>query len=673
MDEATKDSLRFNSWTLGPHGADVFEKSAEALELERLNPLRGVDEWRLGQIFDDARDGIYADLAWLYNEIEGVEPALLACCDMRESAASECGWLVKTADAKRVRGFDQSLADEQRDALLAAFGAVDDDLAELAGHLTGAFFRGAAHARPLWNTDGSLASFQHLDLWNFALDKMTGLWYWNADASRDERSFQVIPPGELVTLCATRHVDHAALPIFIRAALGAKRYGVWLDRFGIPPVGIIMPPTAEKGDQAAYMDLARKFARGGSGILPNASQVVYGTEARSVCPFTDFIRFQQQQIYTVGIGRVQSGETDAANLGGNAAGVVETSFQRIVRRDARRIARAVNDAVTSKILARLFPGRPVLAQFAWDTETKRTSREALEDAGIARNAGLQIDLDQLQELTGYTLSKAPETPVQGPFGGLNANTPGKTPFKNDEKALQNAPSHSDGQGDEKPTDASGRVLEAFAKDTSKAAEEVKTLLADPTPEKAAKLLADLPNLLPDDPALAAVIAEAMAAKFKPDPSAPADGLNREYKREQNGQFSEVDHPTDFKPGKNPDSAETQAAEIGKGKAALAKCLAEKRDVPDAVSRGDVGVIGFRYGDEKGGIAHFAGRADTLHNLSETIVRGEAGNPYQDGQKLNITHGPYTAVLTLTNDPAKSDRPKQWILTAFGPEDKKGNH
>ena len=523
MAKATKDALRFNSWTLGLHGADVFEKSAEALELERLNPLRGVDEWRLGQIFDDARDGIYADLAWLYNEIEGVEPALLACCDMRESAASECGWLVKTADAKRVRGFDQSLADEQRDALLAAFGAVDDDLAELAGHLTGAFFRGAAHARPLWNADGSLAGFQHLDLWNFALDKMTGLWYWNADASRDERSFQAIPPGELVTLCATRHVDHAALPIFIRAALGAKRYGVWLDRFGIPPVGIIMPPTAEKGDQAAYMDLARKFARGGSGILPNASQVVYGTEARSVCPFTDFIRFQQQQIYTVGIGRVQSGETDAANLGGNAAGVVENGFQRLVRRDARRIARAVNDAVTSKILARLFPGRPVLAQFAWDTETKRTSREVLEDAGLARTAGLQIDLDQLQELTGYTLSKAPETPVQGPFGVLNANTPDKTPFKNAEKALQNAPSHSDGQGDEKPTDASERILEAFAKDTSKAAEAVKTLLADPTPEKAEQLLADLPSLIPDDPALAAVIAEAMAAEFRPAPSVTTDG------------------------------------------------------------------------------------------------------------------------------------------------------
>ena len=466
--------LKFNAWTLGGRGAEIFEKSAEALQLERINPLRGVDEWRLGQIFDDARDGIFADLAWLYNEIEGVEPALSACCEMRESAASECGWLAKTADADRTRGFDKNLAEEQRGALLAEFGAVEDDLADLASHLVSAFFRGAAHAEPLWNSDGSLAGFRKLDLWNMAFDRKTGIWYWNADASRDEGTFQAIPPGELVTLAvsSSRHVDHAALPIFIRAALGTKRYGVWLDRFGIPPVAVIMPPNAEKGEQANYMDLARKFARGGNGILPNGSAVSYGTEARAVCPFPDFIRFQQEQIYMIGIGRVQSGANDAANLGGNAAGVVEAGFTRIVRRDARRIARAINDTVTAKVLKRLFPGKPVLAQFAWDTEKKRTSREVLEDAGYAKTAGLAIDIDQVSELTGYKLEKAPEAPSPAPGSGLNAAVPAKTPLQNDENRLQNAPRVSDGQGDPKAEDALVEALSGlFEKTLAEAAAE----------------------------------------------------------------------------------------------------------------------------------------------------------------------------------------------------------
>lgn len=514
--------LKFNAWTLGGRGAEIFEKSAEALQLERINPLRGVDEWRLGQIFDDARDGIFADLAWLYNEIEGVEPALSACCEMRESAASECGWLVKTADADRTRGFDAKLADEQRIALLSEFGAVEDDLADLASHLVSAFFRGAAHAEPLWNADGSLAGFKKLDLWNFAFDRKTGIWYWNADASRDEGTFQPIPPGELVTLAVSsaRHVDHAALPIFIRSALGAKRYGVWLDRFGIPPVAVIMPPNAEKAEQANYMDLARKFARGGNGILPNGSAVSYGTEARAVCPFPDFIRFQQEQIYMIGIGRVQSGANDAANLGGNAAGVVEAGFTRLVRRDARRIARAINDTVTAKVLQRLYPGKPALAQFAWDTEQKRTSREVLEDAGLARTAGLSIDIDQVSELTGYKLEKAPETPPQGGFGELAGGLNAKTPFKNDENGFKNAPGDSDGQGDpsglppsqiakKRPSGAEG-VLEAFAKDTSAAAKAVEAFLKDPSKEAAEALAARLPELLPEDPEMATVIADAMA-------------------------------------------------------------------------------------------------------------------------------------------------------------------
>ena len=586
--KGTKTPLKFNAWTLGGHGAEIFEKSAEALNLERLNPLRGVNEWRLGQIFDDARDGIYADLAWLYAEIEAVEPALASCCDMRESAASECGWIVKTADAARTRGFDQTLADEQRDALLAEFGAVEDDLAELAGHLVSAFFRGAAHAQPLWNEDGTLAGFRHLDLWNFAFDRQTGLWYWNADASRDEATFQPVPPGEIVSLAISsrRHVDHAALPIFIRAALGAKRYGVWLDRFGIPPVGIIMPPNAEKGEQSSYMDLARKFARGGSGILPNGSSITYGTEARAVCPFQDFIRFQQEQVFMLGIGRIQSGANDAASLGGNAAGVVENGFRRIVRRDARQIARAINDCVTRKVLDRLFPGRPALAQFAWDTETKRTSREALEDAGLAKAAGLAIDIGQLEEMTGYTLKEVPGAGCEVPGAELThhaQSTPhpapaNPTPFKTRDFLFKNAPRNPDGRGEVKnaegvevPSRASGEaVLEAAAKDTGPAADAIRELMEDPTPEKAKALMARLPELLPEDPALATVFADAMAEAY-----AGAVDLTR------SGGGAEVANSTDANGNKHAEAGSGkgggQFVSKGEGASGAPSEKAEKKD------------------------------------------------------------------------------------------------
>ena len=668
--------LRFNSWEAGGRAAGLFEKSAEALELERMNPLRGVDEWRLGQIFDDARDGVFADLAWLYNEIEGVEPALLACCETRESAAGEMGWVVRTADAERTRGFDETLAGEQRAALLEAYGAVADDLPELAGHMVSAFFRGAAHAQPLWNADGSLAGFRALDLWNFALDRGSGLWYWNADASRDESSFQAVPPGELVTLSAMRHVDHAALPIFIRAALGAKRYGVWLDRFGIPPVGVIMPPSAERGEQGAYMDLARKFARGGSGVLPNGSQVTYGTEARAVCPFPDFIRFQQQQIYAVGIGRVQSGETDGSNLGGNAAGVVDAALSRIVRRDARRIARAVNDCVTRKVLARLFPGRPVLAQFAWDTETKRTGREALEEAGLARNAGLAIDRGQLEEMTGYTLTEAPQAPAPGVPGGGGFALNSRMPLQRPIPALQRGVAPSGGENARpEPTPALKRVLEAFRSDLGPAAEELQKVLKLPEAEMraACKDLADrLPDLLPADPAMAAILAEELAGAFAEaveETEEHVDGTEAE-----NGECRARDpahcpvHGTPREPETpktsddfgttDTDKLTADDYKLGRERlrSVVTHILAKKGGEEEkAFWRADLGWVGVDYGEPgnpnnefKGGhgLAHIAAKHDdAAKNLEEMFTRGEAFKHPDSDRKVAIIRGTDIVILS----------------------------
>ena len=112
----------------------------------------------------------------------------------------------------------------------------------------------------------------------------------------------------------------------------------------------------------------------------------------------------------------------------------------------------------------------------------------------------------------------PQNGLPGGFGGLpNERTPA-TPLQT---ALQGVAKREEGSG-RTTTPESGdapqrAILAAFAKDTSKAAEAVKALLAEEDPEKlkalSSKLLADLPSLIPDDPALAAVIAEAMAKEF----------------------------------------------------------------------------------------------------------------------------------------------------------------
>ena len=126
----------------------------------------------------------------------------------------------------------------------------------------------------------------------------------------------------------------------------------------------------------------------------------------------------------------------------------------------------------------------------------------------------------------------PKSPTHNPSTHPLAN---ETPLQTREKALQNAPRGAGGQGDPsglppsqiakirpsgggadaeaRRADLESEVIKAFVRQNSPAAKAVEAVLQDPSEGAFAQLLANLPALLPEDPALAAVIADEMAREF----------------------------------------------------------------------------------------------------------------------------------------------------------------
>jgi len=107
-----------------------------------------------------------------------------------------------------------------------------------------------------------------------------------------------------------------------------------------------------------------------------------------------------------------------------------------------------------------------------------------------------------------------------PFGRLPNERRPLPSCKPPKNALQNARIDLDAQGEGSSSDASEGVLRAFSRDTSKAAAEVRKLLAlvdaGKTQEAAsfaATLAANIQSLMPEDPAMGAVIADEMARAF----------------------------------------------------------------------------------------------------------------------------------------------------------------
>ena len=484
--------------------------------LEYSNPVRGLSISRAQSIFDQARRYGSPRLQYIYNEIEATNPVLFTCTERRASALGAVGWRF----AARASA-DATLADEQRDAL-DAFCSQIDNLTEAIEHLDLGFFRGFAHVQPIWEGD-EVRHVNLLDSWNFLRDDF-GNWYWNPGCRESLGGLQPCDKARLVTVTRRRAVDYPALFIHIRHALGERDWGRFVERYGIPPVHVVMGQGATKEDEAKYQATVDAARDGSNAAWPSGSTIHFAEGARGTDPFTPFVKEQEKQILILATGGTLAtlAESGAGTLAGNAQDKV---WQSIVCRDGAVISDALNRSLFRPFLEAKFPGRPVAAEFKLGSDKPMDAGELFDLAGKAKAAGYLIGMDELSEATGYTLVKDEAQNAPGGFGGMQLNKAEAS--KDDPGPASSVPS-----GDR-------ALLDAFAKDTGPAAERVKALLDDPTPEAAKKLLDDLPTLLPKEPDLAAVIADAMAAEFAAQLSQPGEGtsmagMSRNKKRPADG-------------------------------------------------------------------------------------------------------------------------------------------
>lgn len=530
-----------------------MRKSEQALMNETYNPLWNMSGKEAQLIFDYARSGNYAQLQYLYNEIERRDPTLLTCVTRRGAAISELDWKVVRSDERLNRGADGALAQEQMECLETEIARIEN-LPDAMEHLGLFAFRGYSHVSPVYRYDGSVERLDLLDSWNFCFDRAQRSWLWNPDATsftmpRDGSGMlKAIPPEELVSVTGTTAIDWPGLFIFLRTAIGERDWGRFIETYGLPPVIITMPEFASEQDQEKYVEAAQGVFEGKSGVVPAGSQVNYGSESRGTEPFSAFLEHQQKLMVLMATGGTLTSlaESGSGTLAGNAQADV---WRQIVRRDVRRISNAVDRQLCRRILERRFPGRPKLAEFRLDTTPKPTADEMLDLAGKAASAGFEMDEKELTQATGWTIRRKPDATGDG-FGGSlggmdavaatasaegmpvadgvsvarlpdTAAAAAKTPQDGDGgKGGMDAdalPVASNAAGGEKAGDgAKERLVRSLRQDFRGVADELEKVLALPEGERKAAaqgLLLRLDALVPGDPAMAEVIAEQMEAAF----------------------------------------------------------------------------------------------------------------------------------------------------------------
>ena len=541
---------------------------------DTINPLWNITSRQAQMIYDFARSGNFAQLAYLYNEIENCSPVFNVCVTRRCSALSELAWQVVQSDQRISRNPDAALVKEQIDCVETAIAKIDN-IPEALEHFALAAFRGFSIASVWRGADGLPTHLECLDHWNCCLDRRSRRWLWNPGAISfmnptlgDKYGLKEIPGDDSVVVARKRQIDWPAMQIFLREAVAERDWGRFMETYGLPPVILTMPDLTSKEDQDAYVEAAAAVFEGRSGVVPYNTQVNFASESRGVNPFTDFIEHQMKLFVLLATGGTLTSLSEAGSgtLAGNAQMDV---WRQIVRADVRIVSNAINKQLCEDIIKSQpdFKGKPVLAEFRLNPEPQMTADQILDLAGKAASAGLELDEREVSKICGFTVRKKPEGGGMGfnakpaPNGGVdtslsdpgivtqtgptgevvhkaeNADPPqtaaeGAGMPRGEALAIKRAVMPPDKDTRPAPSLAAAdradavtpqaeaigeRLVRSLQTDFKGVADELARVLALPEGERAGaatELLGKVDDLVPDDPAMAEVIEEQMREAFQ---------------------------------------------------------------------------------------------------------------------------------------------------------------
>lgn len=376
------------------------------------NPLRFLTIADIQNIMDLASRGSIARLQYLYSLVEQSNLTLGMCIEKREAARGD--WMIKRRESfgnsKDIQNLDD-LANDQVNVLQETFNRLESSgtLALAIAHLQKAVFRGLAIVQPVW-LNNTIDHLVCLDNWNFCYDPKPNefgqyQFYWNPtaqDVLDFKKTLAPIPSNEIIVYKAPRAIDSYGLEAYLASQCGEDSYGQLIARRGLPASYIIAPENLPPEKMETWRKAAEKAARGGSGAFPYGTQIITSNIVpQNADAIQKYLEWQERKIVLASTGGLLTSLTAATGMGSNVAEVQEKVFKQIVRKDTSNIAQLLDTAISKRVLDQAFPDKPHLAYFDISQEDEIDATTVLSNVKLAKDAGLSVDIAQIEELTGY--------------------------------------------------------------------------------------------------------------------------------------------------------------------------------------------------------------------------------------------------------------------------------
>lgn len=519
--------------------AETDRAAAERELRGRGSPMRGLDPDRLASAIEGFRAGSLGPLSRIVEEFELRDDTMCSCAAKMRAAAARCPHQVLIREG--VGESDRERAEAHRRALdrLWARARATDALSRnakggirllLKQMMDAQSFGFAAHEL-VWRPtpDGSLdVTFVKVPLQFF--ENRTGALRYLPDPNLYD-GVEMAEGEWMVT--AGAGVGIAAAVAACSKRLSLQDWLLFSERCGQP--GLHAATDAKQGSEqwnnlvAAVANFGREW-----GIVTDMATKVDTVSLANggTPPYPALVERMDRAIAVL----YRGSDLSTLSAGDGSVGASQQGEEAdILEQDAcEMLSETLQEQVERPFIRYVFGDEEPLAY----VQVSPVSHPNLEmEMKIDQHlASLGVKLSKKEALERYQRTEASEDdpddeplklaapPAEGGFGapgggfGLPNEAPARQEARNAiAKPLQNARSAGDGKSPvQTPAPALKRVLEAFRSDLGPAAEELQRVLALPEAEmrEACKGLADrLPDLLPADPAMAAILAEELAGAF----------------------------------------------------------------------------------------------------------------------------------------------------------------
>ena len=251
-----------------------------------------------------------------------------------------------------------------------------------------------------------------------------------------------LPREDFVIHDVERPINEIALENYVRRKLIEKDWSAFDEIFGIPGGVVIMPPEVPVGKELEYEAAARSISEGGNGALPHGSEYKPNDAARDGSALFKVHTAQlDEDLVLAGTGGKLKMLVSHAGpgSGGESRGsskVQDDTFAEIARSRANKIGEVLHRDMDQVLLAKDFPGQPILVEFCLVTEDKADVSALCNDVATLKQAGKNVRTNWLAEQTGYEFEED-DRAASKIANSSNRNLSGKLLLNRNLKGLKN--------------------------------------------------------------------------------------------------------------------------------------------------------------------------------------------------------------------------------------------